>query len=248
MSEDRKAPQQPGPAPDQAGATASEISRRVGAILDAVEREAARLREEARVDADRYLEDARRRADALVADRQRRIAEISDELVAKSEAVVSRLDDAAPVRAGFENLVRALGNAAERLSREPEAASADFAASPRPRGFEQPPASPPIPVPAAAPSFRETNPPPSRPAAPVQPSPAAPAAPPAPPAPATRWRELDDARLIATQLAAAGSTRAEVGTHLRGVLGIADPGPTLDDIFGPGSSANARAPWGASRG
>lgn len=97
---------------------APEVSRRVGSILDAVEEEAARLREEARAQADLCLDQARRRADELVAERQRRIAELSDELVFKSEAVVARLDDAAPVRQGFENLVRALAAAAERLSRQ----------------------------------------------------------------------------------------------------------------------------------
>ena len=100
------------------GRAPAEISRRVGSILDAVEREAQRLRAEAREEADRYLEDAQRRADDLVAERQRRIAALSDELIAKAEAVVGRLDDAAPVREGFENLVRALGDAAERLARE----------------------------------------------------------------------------------------------------------------------------------
>jgi cell division septum initiation protein DivIVA len=99
-------------------AGAPEISRRVSAILDAVELEAQRLREEAREEAARYLEQAKVRADGLVAERQRRIAVVSDELLAKAEAVAGRLDDAAPVRAGFENLVRALGDAAERLARE----------------------------------------------------------------------------------------------------------------------------------
>jgi hypothetical protein len=124
MNEEETAPQQPDPIGDWTGsstpALASEVSRRVGAILDSVEREAARLREEAQADAARYLADARRGADQLVFDRQRRIAELSDDLVAKSEAVVSRLDDAAPVRAGFEHLVRALAAAAERLSHEIE--------------------------------------------------------------------------------------------------------------------------------
>ena len=96
----------------------AEISRRVNAILDSVEHEAALLREQARSDAADCLEDARRRADSLVAERRQRIADLSDELVAKSEAVISRLDDAEPVRNGFENLVRALGDAAERLALE----------------------------------------------------------------------------------------------------------------------------------
>jgi hypothetical protein len=118
MSNQGTAAQQHDPAGSEAPSAqslASEISLRVGAILDAVEREATRLRDEARADAAVYLEDARRRADSLVEQRRLRIAELSDELVAKSEAVVSRLEDAEPVRSGFENLVRALGDAAERL-------------------------------------------------------------------------------------------------------------------------------------
>jgi ElaB/YqjD/DUF883 family membrane-anchored ribosome-binding protein len=120
--------QEAGQAPPEAGAgvpgeavapaLAAEVSRRVATILESVEREAARVRDEARAEAAGYLDDARRRADALVAERQRRIAELSDDLVAGAEAVVARLEDAGPVRAGFEDLVRALGDAAERLGDE----------------------------------------------------------------------------------------------------------------------------------
>jgi hypothetical protein len=128
---------------------ASEISHRVGAILDAVEREATRLRDEARADAALYFDDARRRADALVAERRQRIAELSDELVAKSEAVVSRLDDAGPVRTGFENLVHALGDAAERLAEEadPAAASPEPARPAAAGSFEEQPRQAPGPSP-----------------------------------------------------------------------------------------------------
>jgi hypothetical protein len=121
MQEARQAPPEAGagePRDAVASALAAEVSRRVAAILESVESEAARVRDQARGEAAGYLEDARRRADALVAERQRRIAELSDELVAGAEAVVARLEDAGPVRAGFEDLVRALGDAAERLGEE----------------------------------------------------------------------------------------------------------------------------------
>lgn len=105
------------PAPSQAPA-AAELARRVGTILDEVEAEAARVRAETRAEADRLLADARREADALVAERRRQISEVSDELIAHAAAVVARLEDATPVREGFDNLVRALGAAAERLADE----------------------------------------------------------------------------------------------------------------------------------
>lgn len=133
--------------------SAAEVSRRVGSILDAVEEEAARLREEARVEAASYLDDARRRGDQLVAQRQRRIGELSDELIAKTEAVIARLDDAAPVQHGFENLVRALAAAAERLAREAEVAEAGFQPPPFGAGVAHPLARSPAAAQAAAPPY-----------------------------------------------------------------------------------------------
>ncbi len=110
---------------------AAELSRRVGAILDDVEAEAARVRAEAREEAERVLAEARREADALVAERQRRIAAVSEELLARSEALVARLGDGAAVGEGLDNLVRALGEAAERLAAE-IGAEAQPAAGPAP--------------------------------------------------------------------------------------------------------------------
>lgn len=259
MNEEGTTPHQPEPAAGGGGtdpALAAEISRRVAAILDAVEREASRLREEARAEAARYLDDARREADALVAGRRRQIAALSDELVAKSEAVVSRLDDAAPVRAGFEHLVRALGDAAERLSHEtdPEVAAAEPGPGPvgprfRPATGQAPFAS--TATPPAAGRFEE------------QPHPAraastsgyggfygrSPATAPAPgSAPGSTPREPDDARMAAIEMAAAGHTRAEVRDHLHRVLGVVDPDRTLDEIFGPGNSEQERVPWTGRRG
>ncbi len=290
MKEQGTVPQEPGSVVDgDEPALASEISRRVGAILDAVEREAARLREEAQADAARYVEEARRRADALVVERQRRIAELSDDLMAKSEAVVARLEDAAPVREGFEHLVRALGDAAERLSEEADAEPSEFAPPPyssstaaEPRYASAPPEQPEASPPPAMPPPAVPTPPPASPYAPPatsppvagtfeeQPHPAqapasagfaagdgripsqqpAPVRPPpgAAPAPRATWRELDDARMVAIQMATAGSTRAEVRDHLQRALGIVDPNRTLDEIFGPGSSEEQRVPWTGSRG
>jgi len=277
-------------APDPEMGGAPEISRRVGAILDAVEREAGTLREQARQEAAQYLDHARHRADRLVEERQRRIAELSDDLLSKADAVVARLDDAAPVRQGFENLVRALGDAAERLARETEFSASEFepqpfhhmppgpppASYPEPTAAQAPPAyAPPPPFPSAQPqptyepAQQNYDPPPgasSRPPAsyPAQPPPAkAPgseaterhATPPPAPSPgpgggvgSADWRELDEARMIAIQMAASGATRATVRKHLQQALGVAQTSDVLDEIYGVNATEDARVPWTARPG
>ena len=243
-------------------AGAPEISRRVGAILDAVEREAQRLREEAREEANRYLEHARHRADGLVAERQRRIAAVSDELLAKAEAVVGRLEDAAPVREGFENLVRALGDAAERLARETEATSRDYEPEPFHEVAGQPPPAPPQPQAPPPPSGMGRSFAPQPHPARAQAAPAWSSAPssvsPRPPAPngpsasareapaSSGWRQIDDARMVAIQMATTGATRAGVREHLNHALGVTDTAAILDEIFGTGSGEDAQVPWTAA--
>ena len=269
--EGQSSPPQEGSGPSESGTEgsggAAEISRRVAAILDAVEREAQKQREEARAEAAAYLERATRTADELVADRKRRISELSDELVRKTEAVVSRLDDAAPVQQGFESLVRALGYAAQRLSDEAlsrptgvQPSSARHVPGPQP-----PPYAPARPFEAAPqPPPRFPEPPPAGPAdhlsygtEAAQPGPGpqshparAPSTPgrqtPLPPGREAGGRaEVDDPRTVATRLAATGATRAEVRDHLHRALGMADATAILDEIFGAGTGSDALAPWSA---
>lgn len=175
-------PQRSNPLAGDSG-IAPEVSRRVSSILDAVEREAAHLRSEAREEAAQYLEYSRQRADELVAERQRRIAALSDEIMAKAETVIGQLEDAAPVRAGFESLVRALGEAAERLSHEAAGSAAEF----RPPAFNEPPPTPPAAYtpPPAPPAYPPPSyaPPPAPPAAAVPPPAPAYSPPPAQPQP-----------------------------------------------------------------
>ena len=250
---------------------APEVSRRVSSILDAVEREAAHLRSEAREEAASYLEYSRQRADELVAERQRRIAAMSDEIIAKAETVIGQLDDAAPVRAGFESLVRALGDAAERLSHEAAASGPEF----QPPPFNEPPPAPPVytpppappaypPPPAPAPAPNAPPPTyadPTRAAQPVPehvepPQPQHPQPPvPPPPAPAPdpaatdqgqeSWQGVDDGRLVGIQMAAAGRTRGQVRDYLHNQLHLGETRGILDEIFGEGSGEDARVPWTA---
>jgi hypothetical protein len=45
---------------------------------------------------------------------------------------------------------------------------------------------------------------------------------------------LEDARLVALQMAVAGRTRDEVGAHLRSAFDVPDPDPILDHVFAQG--------------
>lgn len=118
----------PGP-PDQAG-EATELSQRLGAVLDAAELEAERLRGEARAQGLRYLDNVRRQGDRLLDARRARIDELSAELSRITEGVIERLDNASreEISAGFGELVKALSLASAQLGREKQAeleASAD---------------------------------------------------------------------------------------------------------------------------
>jgi len=237
---------------------------RVNEIVDAVEREAAKLRQEAEQDAAqiryqaqeearRYVDQARHQSEELVARRMERIQELSDALMARAEEVLERLDYAVPVKAGFENLVRALGETAERLAHqdytefsEPswqqvrsDAAAVEAQPS---HGYGAPPApeppgtgyGPTVQQPAGPPP--EASPPPAQPMAPP------PAATPPTGAQAAGWQQLDDVHRIAIQMAAAGSTRGEVEAHLANAPASARAS-VLDEIYGIGSPADSRVPW-----
>jgi hypothetical protein len=68
-----------------------------------------------------------------------------------------------------------------------------------------------------------------------------------PPTPATAEPPAEPARVearqTAIQMAAVGSTRAQVETQLRDVLQVADPVVVLDQVFGAGTAGDTRVPW-----
>ncbi|HEX2086704.1 MAG TPA: hypothetical protein VHF89_13575 [Solirubrobacteraceae bacterium] len=76
--------------------------------------EAARIRREA----EEYAEATRRRADAFAEARIRRLRELTDRLVATAETVDRRFGEALAIKAQLDDLVAALGAAAERAARE----------------------------------------------------------------------------------------------------------------------------------
>ncbi len=76
--------------------------------------EAERVRREAEA----YAEATRRRADAFAEARIRRVRELTDRLIATAETVDRRFGEALAIRAQLDELVVALGAAAERAARE----------------------------------------------------------------------------------------------------------------------------------
>ena len=256
MNEEQTAPPPQGNGPGSTGspgAIAPEIANTVGSILDAVEREANRLRDEAQAEAERYLERSRLRADELVEERRRRIGELSDELIAKSEAVVRRLDDVGPVREGFDNLIRALAGAAERLARERDRGASEFrpppyhgssSAAPATRPSAHPPApdsayppAPPIPAPLSYPTQVSYPPRDDRPVPePAQPAAAQPAA-----SPDAVGESRRDPRAVAAEMASVGATRRATREHLQQAFGKSFYSEVLDEAFGVGTDDDAVA-------
>jgi len=206
-----------------------ELGERVRALVAAAESMAAAVRSdadqyaaerrrEADEEAQRRLREASEQADALLAERLSRISDLSDRIMERAEAVLERLESAEEVRARLTELTRALGDTAERIAAElgGVAGGGSRVAEPEPEP-EHPMAE----------QVRPLRPPSEQPR-PLRP---------VPPAhvprddPDTR---LEDARLVALQMAVAGRTRDEVGAHLRQAFDVRDPDPILDHVFAEG--------------
>ena len=216
-----------------------------GLLRDA-EREAELMRREAQADADRIVEEARRRADELVEQRMQLLSEMTDGVVERTEMLFERIDATGHVRRQFDELLRSLGEASENVARE----SGTRRTAPRSTAHvpRSAPHVPPAPAPAPRPPVTHT----ARPAS----ASVLPAAPPPPPAPAPPPRRapvpprpepvpepehrvddhndarFDGARLVALQMAVAGSTREEVHAELQRAFRLSDPSSILDDVFG----------------
>jgi hypothetical protein len=233
------------------GSFAGDASQRVHSIVSTAEAEAAGLlrdaereaeliRRDAQGEADRIVEEARRQADNLVAERVQLLADLSDGIVERTEMLFDRIDSAGHVKRQFDDLLRSLGEAADGVARDaggrrPATRSTHV---PRPSTHAARPAAP-QPARPAVPTMR-----------PVAPTPA-PAPPPRRPEPVQRAPEpprrvddhsdarFDGARLVALQMAVAGSTREEVHSELQRAFRLADPSSILDDVFGGTRRAGA---------
>jgi hypothetical protein len=223
-----------------------ELGERVRALVAAAEGMAAAVRSdadsyalarrrEADAEAERRLREASEQADALLAERLSRISDLSDRILERAEAVLERLESAEEVRAQLVGLTRALGDTAERVARElgaeatgyrPQATDEATGHRPQATGMEaEPDEEHPMAEqvrPLRPPSERERTPRPLRPVAPAHVPRDDPDT------------HLEDARLVALQMAVAGRTRDEVGAHLRAAFDVGDPDAILEHVFAEG--------------
>ena len=190
---------------------ANKTAERLAVIVDAAERAALSVIDDAEKEAKRYLEEAQARADHIVAERLR---EAADQL----EKYGPGPEQPPPPRP-IEPEPRAeqkppTPEEAAVVADPPPVTSPPTAERVRPAA-EEPPAPEPVvrkPV-VREPVFREPA-PAARPAAPKNSGSAA-------------------ARLLATQMAVSGSSRAEIETRLRSGFEIEDTREILDAILGP---------------
>jgi hypothetical protein len=207
---------------EQAGeeSVSGELGERVRAIVAAAESMAAAVRS----DADAYAEQRRSEADA---EAERRIGEAT----ARAEELVSaRL---AQVRELSEEVARTLRAATERASREFAGGSAGAPGEDEPRTRAQSGPEPEEEHPMAE-QVRPLRPPGEPGARPLRDIAAAHM-----PRPEADTH-LDDARLVALQMAVAGRSRDEVEAHLRAAFDVTDPRPILDHVFAEGLPPSGR--------
>jgi hypothetical protein len=243
------------------GRLSADLTAHVESIVHAAEREArvaeqaiAEHRRSAEEEVRRYLAAARLHVDAETAARAARIETLST----AAHRLADELTDAV---AALTRELHAADQVAEpRLPRAPWPAQPSVAAEPIP-----------APAPPAAPPAATHGPVASQPPAPEPPiaesaATAPPAATPqpswsrseplAPEADAPTHHHTENgnanaevlvpsaARLVAIEMAVGGSSRAEVEEHLRVRLGVTEPEPLLDDVFGVASTAGSRLAWG----
>lgn len=240
--------QTPSGGPPPLRESVSSAGERIQVIIEAAEKAAAGIIEDADAQARRYIDTSRQRADVLADERVRVMSDLTDTLIRQAEMVRRQSDEL------LAALDSARGELASRIGQELSSATAAPAGVPPAPTQDQPPAQAPRvphlqPVESERPDLQAVEPPaapqPTPQAQPAEsptltpqqapPQGTAPAAPP-PPSGAQSAAPIpsDGARLLAAQMAVAGSGREEIETRLRDEFGIQDAGPILDGILGPG--------------
>jgi vacuolar-type H+-ATPase subunit H len=184
---------------------ASSIGRRVESVLEAAERAASEIRHDAEEWAQRHMEETRRRADELAAQRVQELTTVTDDLLARARTVATQSDE----------LIAALDAAGRKALRLQPKERDDSPSIPEPppertrdrRLAEEP----------AEHRYETLHEEPRRDE-------------PRREEPARNGRGVSEgARLLATQMAVAGSGRETIAARLREEFGIQDPSAILDD-------------------
>jgi len=234
------------------------------AVVEAAERAASEILADATRDAERRIADARGRAEAVGRERVEMMSALSDSLLEQATTVKRQADI---LIEALDRVIATLEHELERPARPAqEPAAAPRRPAPRrlvgrPPPAARPPAPPPrqpVPPPAPAPSAAPQG-DPSRRGRPLDairdrvargetkpPDSPAPARPPKraqdpqrPPRKPVSEGTAEGARILATQMAVAGSTRAEILVRLRKEFGIQDPEPIVDGVIGGGEGPGA---------
>jgi vacuolar-type H+-ATPase subunit H len=235
---------------------------RLAEIVAAAERAAKQVIDQAEEEARTRIADAHEEAEQIVAARLAGLADLTDEINAQAEALRRQAEalQQALARARAEiGGAEALGGSATIGRRRESDREPEFEPEPEPEYEPEPrPAAEPEAAKPAGPSLTVVGGIHEEPAlengrareassaadrrlrdtAPVEPS--APAPPSAPPQDLPEEISLGNgspagARLLATQMAVSGSSRAEIEARLRNGFKIADTGAILDAILGPES-------------
>lgn len=237
------------PPPGESGRSAGE---RIQVIIEAAEKAAAGIIDDADAQARRYIDASRRRADELADERVRVMSDLTETLIRQAELVRQQSDEL------LTALDKARNELATRIGQELSAAQPagriESSAVPgqpaeggqggrvphlhavepdRPglQAVEQPPAAAEQPPEAApAPETESAQGAPQQPDASTPPTP--PQSVPPPSSGPSGTHPSDGARLLAAQMAVAGSSREEIEKRLRDEFGIEDAGPIIDGILG----------------
>jgi len=234
------------------GDSLASSSERIEVIIEAAERAAAGILEDAETQARTYLEESRRRADEVADERAQALSGLADNLLSRVESVKEQSADLIlaleAARAQIADHIsdytaRSKAQATSRavphlkpVTPAPPSTPATSAASEeeaeteatRPEETESREANAPFDVEAGAGDAEVGE---EEASGEADSEPETPVAPPPPQRPATE--PSAGARLLATQMAVAGSGRAEIANRLEHEFGIADPESMLDAILGP---------------
>jgi hypothetical protein len=218
---------QPPEPPSPLRESVTTATERIKVIIEAAEKAAAGIIEDAEVQANRYLEQSRQHADHLAEQRMRAMSDLTDSLLYQAETVKRESDQLIAALDKARNQIESPGR--PDLTAAPRGSTAPAEAG---RGPHLQPVEP------QAPNLQAV-PPRSTPPLSTEPHFGQPQPGQGPPAGAPGGQGSgtgafsDGARLLATQMAVAGSSRDEIRDRLRNDFGIEDASPILDGILGP---------------